>query len=209
MTLLWRFRYKQRFTVKFHPHHKPFMKKKSASQSAFFNPRVLIGMCVILAGAGLALFAANPFGRSTTAPAAGKTNQSQTPITLNTLLNLKVFPAGFDCSKVHQLGIDKQDNMLAGLIMIACGYTEGGSAEGSASSGNAFSQWVRSLLPEPLFIGSTDVDVILPDGTFPHVTQSESMEWGNGNNTWVVNYNDSRTAPSCYSGISYSTDNGV
>src|SRR5260370_14867226 len=105
------------------------------------------------------MFASNPLGRSTSDPAAGKTNQSQTPITLNTLLNLKVFPAGFDCSKVHQLGIDKQDNMLAGLIMIACVYTEGGSAEGSeegaASTGNAFSQWVRSLLPQPLFIGAT------------------------------------------------------
>src|SRR5207237_8716681 len=66
-----------------------------------------------------------------------------------------------------------------------------------------------SLLPEPLFIGGTDVDVILPDGTFPHVTQSESMEWGNGSNTWVVNYNDSRNAQSCYSGLSYSTDNGA
>src|SRR5512133_2227755 len=98
------------------------MKKKSASQSAFFNLRVLIGLCVILAGGCLALFAANPFGRASTAPAAGKTKQSQPPVTLNTLntlLNPKVFPAGFDCSKVHQLGIDKQDNMLAGLIMIA------------------------------------------------------------------------------------------
>ena len=189
------------------------MKKKSVSRSAFFNLRVLIGLCVILAGASLALFAANPFGRGTTAPATGKTKQSQPSITMNTLLNLKVLPAGFDCSKVHQLGIDKQDNMLAGLIMIACGYTEGGSEEGTeeglASSGNGFSQWVRSLLPGPLFIGGADVDVILPDGPFPHVTQSESMEWGNGSGTWVVNYNDSRTAPSCYSGLSYSTDNGV
>ncbi len=189
------------------------MKKKSVSRSAFFNLRVLIGLCVILAGASLALFAANPFGRGTTAPAAGKTMQSQPSITMNTLLNLKVLPAGFDCSKVHQLGIDKQDNMLAGLIMIGCGYTEGGSEEGTeeglASSGNGFSQWVRSLLPGPLFIGGADVDVILPDGPFPHVTQSESMEWGNGSGTWVVNYNDSRTAPSCYSGLSYSTDNGV
>jgi hypothetical protein len=62
-----------KFVSEFHPHHKPFMKKKSASQSAFFNPRILIGLCVILAGACLALFAANPFGCGTTAPAAGKT----------------------------------------------------------------------------------------------------------------------------------------
>src|SRR6516165_8123928 len=122
------------------------MKKKSASQLAFFNPRVLIGLCVILAGVCLALFAMNPSARGTTTAATGNTEQSQTPITLNNLINLKVLPPGFDCSKVHQMGIDKQDNMLAGLIMIACGYTEGGSEEGSASRGNAFSQWVRSLL---------------------------------------------------------------
>ena len=76
------------------------MKKKSVSRSAFFNLRVLIGLCVILAGACLALIGfANPFGRGTTAPAAGKTKQSQPSITMNTLLNLKVLPAGFDCRK--------------------------------------------------------------------------------------------------------------
>jgi hypothetical protein len=35
------------------------------------------------------------------------------------------------------------------------------------------------------------------------------MEWGGPNNTWVVNYNDSRTSSGCYSGLSYSTDNGA
>src|SRR5262249_53510409 len=33
------------------------MKKKSASQSAFFNPRVLLGLFIVLAGVFLALFA--------------------------------------------------------------------------------------------------------------------------------------------------------
>src|SRR6266478_1267175 len=176
------------------------MKKKSAPQSAFFNLRVLIGLFVVLAGVCLALV-----GLGTRSVQAQQ--KSQAPINLIKILGL---PPGFDCSKIHELGIDKQENLRAGLIMIACGYTEGGSpSPGSRFSGNGFSQWVRSLLPEPLFIGGTDVDVILPDGTFPHVTQSESMEWGDGSNTWVVNYNDSRTAPSCYSGLSYSTDNGV
>jgi len=37
------------------------MKKKSTSESAFFNQRVLIGLVVTLGGVGLALFAAaNP-----------------------------------------------------------------------------------------------------------------------------------------------------
>src|ERR1041385_5217784 len=34
------------------------------------------------------------------------------------------------------------------------------------------------------------------------------MEWCGANNTCVVNYNDSRTNPGCYSGLSYSTDGG-
>ena len=60
-----------------------------------------------------------------------------------------------------------------------------------------------------MFIGGSDVDVILPDSAYPKVTQSESMEWGGPNNTWVVNYNDSRTSSGCFGGLSYSTDNGA
>ena len=41
-----------------------------------------------------------------------------------------------------------------------------------------------------------------------HVTQSEAQTWAYGN-TVVTTYNDSSTAPSCYSGGSYSTDNGA
>ena len=78
--------------------------------------------------------------------------------------------------------------------MIACGLAEGGSDPDDVTSGNsAFSRLIKSLLPEPFFIGGGDVDVILPDSGFPKVTQSESMSWGGPNNTWVVNYNDSRT----------------
>ena len=40
------------------------------------------------------------------------------------------------------------------------------------------------------------------------MTQSETQTWAQGN-TVVTAYNDSRTAPTCYSGGSYSTDNGV
>ena len=38
------------------------MKKKSASKSAFFNLRVLIGLCIALAGISLALAALDAFG---------------------------------------------------------------------------------------------------------------------------------------------------
>jgi len=183
------------------------MKKKSASHSAFFNPRVLLGVLIVLAGVSLALFAANPFGRSSTARAARNQQQTQPDAPA---IDPSVLPPGFDCSQVYNLGIDRQDNMRAGLIMIACGYSEGGSpSPGSRVFGTGgLSQWMQKLLPEPLFIGGPDVDVILPDGVFPKVTQSESMEWCHGT-TCVVNYNDSRTAGSCYSGLSYSTDNGT
>jgi len=46
------------------------------------------------------------------------------------------------------------------------------------------------------------------EGVYPHVTQSESQTWANGS-TVVMAYNDSRTAPSCYSGGSYSLNGGA
>src|SRR5438034_2785296 len=192
------------------------MKKSSTNQSVpvcrylgeggFFSLRVVIGVFTILFGAFLALAGSGVLS----APAASSAKGQQK---YSSAINSNVFgalPPGFDCSTIHEKGIDKQDNMRAGAIMIACGLSEGGSpSKGSQFSGNGFSQWVKNLLPAPLFIGGTDVDVVLPDGAYPKVTQSESMEWGGPNNTWVVNYNDSRTSGGCYSGLSYSTDNGA
>src|SRR5256886_214953 len=183
------------------------MKKNSTSQSAparhsfseggFFNLRLLIGLCVVLAGVFLALLGLGAFSVITASSA-----QAQQILKIS---YIEGFPPGFDCSTIHEKGIDKQENLRAGLIMVACGEAEGGSP----STGGAFSQFVQNLLPAPLFIGGTDSDVIVPDAAYPKVTQSESMEWGGPNNTWVVNYNDSRTSGGCYSGLSYSTDNGV
>src|SRR5215472_9794305 len=181
------------------------MKKTSASQSApachsfgqgvFFSLRLLIGLFIVLTGVFLALLGLGTFPAASIAQAQPNyiNNSAEPPV-----------PPGFDCSKIHELGIDKQDNMRAGAIMIFCGEAQGGSP----TTGGAFSQFVRNLLPAPLFIGGSDVDVILPDAAYPKVTQSESMSWGGPNSTWVVNYNDSRTSSSCYSGLSYSTDNG-
>src|SRR5260370_21786440 len=175
------------------------MKKKSASKSAFFNLRVLIALFIGTTGVVLALLGSGLFSAQA---------QPKYKPALNSI-DLSVLPPGFDCSQIYEKGIDKQENFRAGLIMIACGLSEGGSASpGSGFFGNGFSQWISNLLPAPLFIGGPDVDVIPPDGTYPKVTQSESMAWGGPNNTWVVNYNDSRTSSGCYSGLSYSTDNG-
>src|SRR5947209_3219 len=183
------------------------MKKNSTSQSAparhsfseggFFNLRLLIGLCIVLAGVFLALLGLGAFSVITASSVQAQQKQR--------IIDIEGLPSGFDCSTIPEKGIDKQENLRAGLIMIACGEAEGGSA----SPAERFSQFVQNLLPTPLFIGGTDVDVILPDAAFPKVTQSESMEWGGPNNTWVVNYNDSRTSGGCYSGLSYSTDNGA
>jgi len=178
------------------------MKRKSASRSAFFNLRVLIGLCMVLAGVFLALLGLGAFSAITASSAQAQQKHK--------IINVEGLPPGFDCSTIHEKGIDKMENFRAGAIMIACGEAQGGSAPGTGTSANSiFSRLIQNLLPEPLFIGGGDVDVILPDGAFLKVTQSESMEWGGPNNTWVVNYNDSRTSGGCYSGLSYSTDNGT
>ncbi len=101
----------------------------------------------------------------------------------------------FNCADINTFHIDRQTNLRAALILQKCGYgsqsrgmpsvgsgTRGDSA-GSSSAIGALKQLASSLL------GGTDVDVILPDGTYPHVTQSEAMDWVHGS-TVVINYNE-------------------
>src|SRR5438093_4261701 len=98
-------------------------------------------------------------------------------------------PAMFDCSKIHELGIDKQENMRAGAIMVYCGEAQGGAA----SPAHGFSQLVQTLL-SPLAYGTTDVDLITGAEISPNVTQSETFTASNPDNPnqIVVAYNDSR-----------------
>src|SRR5919204_2055825 len=180
------------------------MKKKSTSQSAFFNMRVLIGLFVTLTGLSLALLAtANPF-RPNLAPSKQKykvpPSSSFDPLV----------PAAIDCSKIHELGIDRQENLRAGAIMIYCGLSEGGTA--SASHGKASSRLLHKLTA-PVAFGGTDVDLITGTETFPNVTQSETFSTANPDNPdqIVVAYNDSRGRnfnPINISGASVSTDGG-
>src|SRR6478752_143579 len=117
------------------------MKKKSTSQSApacrtlgeagFFNPRLLIALFVILAGVFLALVGFGAF--------SAQAQQNRTIITQSAD---PLVPVGFDCSRIHELGIDRQENMRAGAIMIACGRAQGGSA---SSSFGAFLQAIKKL----------------------------------------------------------------
>jgi hypothetical protein len=174
------------------------MKKNSTSESAFFNLRVLIGVLVVLAGVFLALLGFGTFSV-----------QAQQNYSINTKSIDPLVPAGFDCSRVEQLGIDKQENMRAGAIMIFCGRAQGGAA----SPSDTFSQFVRELLPAPLAYGTADVDLITGPETSPNITQSETFTAGNPDNPnqIVVAYNDSRgrnAIPINISGASVSTDGG-
>src|SRR5882762_11788997 len=93
------------------------MKKKSTNQSAFFNLRVLIGLFIVLAGVFLALAGSGTFSALAQARQKHKIiTDSKDPLV----------PNGFDCSKIHELGIDRQVSLRAGAIMIFCGEAQGG-----------------------------------------------------------------------------------
>src|ERR671931_1140199 len=149
------------------------MKKKSTSRSAFFNLRVLIGLFVGMTGISLALLAANPHGRGTNPSAAKIAPAQKYKVTTSSSIDPLV-PAAIDCSKIHELGIDRQENLRAGAIMIFCGLSEGGTA--SISHGKAFSRLLHKLTA-PVAFGGTDVDLITPqpETGFPNVTQSETF----------------------------------
>jgi len=96
------------------------MKKKSTSQSAparrnlgeggFLNLRVLLASVLCLVGVFIALLGFGAFSA-----------QAQQNHTITGQSTDPLVPVMFDCSKIHELGIDKQENMRAGAIMIYCG----------------------------------------------------------------------------------------
>src|SRR5438552_1374924 len=172
------------------------MKKTTTSQSAFFNLRLLIGLLTVLVGVFLALVGFGGFSAQA---------QQKPRIIINSTDPL--VPAGFDCSQIRALGIDRQENMRAGAIMIACGEAQGGAA-------STFSELIQQLLPAPLAYGGTDVNLITGTETSPDITQSETFSWTNPDNPLqiVVAYNDSRgvfASPINISGASVSTDGGT
>ena len=181
------------------------MKKKSASKSAFFNLRVLIGLFIALAGVSLALAGLNVF-------AANRANNAQ-PQPGAKIINIPGIPPGFDCATIHEKGIDKMEGLKWGLIMIACGETKGGEAEeGLASPGNPFAKLARELLPAPLAFGAADVDLVTGTETPPNIIQSETYTSANPDNPneVIVAFNDSKCAGNNnFSAISASTDGGL
>ena len=150
------------------------MKKKSASRSAFFNLRVLIGLFVVLAGVFLALAGLGTFS----AIAASSARAQKKPQQKHKIINIPGLPPGFDCATIHEKGIDKMEGLKWGLIMIACGESQGGSA----SPGNPFARLAQKLLPAPLAYGAADVDLVTGTETPPHIIQSETYTAANPDN---------------------------
>src|SRR6266436_1155641 len=183
------------------------MKKKSASQSAFFNPRVLIGLGIVLVGVVLALAQFGVFSA-----AAQGLIYTMTKGKIITSSTDPLVPVGFDCSTIHEKGIDKQENFRAGAIMIACGEVHGVSTSATSTLGPV-GQFIKKLLM-PLAFGAADVNLITGTETSPNITQSETYSFANPDNPLqvLVAYNDSRgrnASPINISGASFSSDGGT
>ncbi|TML11736.1 MAG: exo-alpha-sialidase [Actinobacteria bacterium] len=108
------------------------------------------------------------------------------------------------CATIAKYQLQKQTNSHAASVLAACGRTPA-----SQSQLNSNFSSLAHLSRTPNDYGGADVNLITGgEGTFPHVTQSETQVWAQGN-TVVTAYNDSRTAPTCYQGGSYSTNGGT
>src|SRR5262245_24552298 len=180
------------------------MKKKSASKSAFFNLRVLIGLCIALAGISLALLALDAFAANS-APIKIRNH-------IITASDDPLVPVGFDCSKIEELGIHKMENFRAGAIMIACAADSTPGYSGVTGFFQRVGQGVKRLLT-PLY-GAGDVNLITGTEISPNIVQSETFTTVNPDNPQqiCVAYNDSRgrnVSPINISGASCSTDGGA
>jgi len=183
------------------------MKRRCGFQSAFFNLRVLIGLSIVLACTCLAL----PGSDSSSASSSTFAKEQQQQDRTSNYGSNSLVPPLFDCSKIHELGIDMQVSLRADAIMIFCGAAQGGQP-GEAPSSRAFSKLVQNLTA-PTVYGGTDVDLITGDKSFPNVTQTETFTTANPDNPnqIVVGYEDTRdftAMPPDISGASVSTDGG-
>jgi len=104
---------------------------------------------------------------------------------------------GVACADIYALGIDRQANLRAAAIRVGCGLEKAGAPGPGSTEG------------EPATPTPGNVETITGREIYPHVTQSESSVWSSDGHTIVVNYNDSRTAPSNFSGVSVSSDGGA
>src|SRR6185436_4868810 len=121
------------------------MKQKSTSRSAFFHLRLLIGLCMVLSGVFLALS-----GFGTFSAKAEQAEEGVEPA-------VPLVPPMFDCAQVYQMGLDVQENLKAGAIMIYCGEAQGGAEPDEENGGP---DPLMRLLLGPLALGTTDRDVV-------------------------------------------------
>src|SRR5437762_7579974 len=147
------------------------MKKESASRSAFLNARFLIGLFVLLTGVLMALAGVGVL----TAPAANIA-QALGKHKIITSSTDPLVPVGFDCSTIQEKGIDKQENLRAGAMMIACGMAPAGSTSATTATSTLgpVGRLVHKLLA-PLTYGAADVDLINHAETSPHIIQSATF----------------------------------
>jgi hypothetical protein len=181
--------------------------RRPVGEGGFFNLRVSIGVFTVLAGVFLAL--AGSGALSATAQSIIQAMQKSTIITSSTD---PLVPVGFDCSTIHEKGIDKQENFRAGAIMIACGQTASGSTSATSTLGPV-GRFIQKLFA-PLAYGAGDVDLVTGAETSPNVTQSETYTAVNPDdpNQIFVAYNDSRGRNASrinISGASISTNGGT
>ena len=173
------------------------MNKNNTARSVLCRTRVVASLCTVFAGALTALLSFESFSVQAGQEPNNIIKSTQPPV-----------PSSFDCSKIHQLGIDKQLNVRAGAIMIFCGESQ----ESSRFSFGQLAGPVQKLL-RPVTYGQMDVSLITGVETFPHIDQSTTFAAGNPDNPLqiVVAYNDTRgidANPANGAGASVSTDGG-
>jgi hypothetical protein len=109
------------------------------------------------------------------------------------------------CETLRARHVDEQANPRAAALSASCRQGDSLQPPPKAIPSSApapISRIVKSLL------GGSDLDVVTGEETYPAVTQAGSMVWGNGT-TVVTVYNDTKGAPSSFSGMSVSTDGGA
>ena len=156
---------------------------------------MLLGLVIYLAAFGMIVWQVGVVG-----PLVRAKSDERSSVPERARAHDPLVPADVDCSKIRERGIDKQENMRAGAIMIHCGQAKGGIPLEADGGNDAY--------------GGADVNLITGMDTLPNVTQSETFTAVNpdGPNQIVVAYNDSRgreADPINISGASVSTDGGT
>jgi hypothetical protein len=144
------------------------------------------GFSLLLIACTIALATQSAIGQ---AAGGDQTPSGQTPSTV----------LGVDCSRIAELGIDRQANLRAAAIRVGCGLEPPGKPDTVPPAPGA----------APPAAAPANSNTITGTETYPKVTQSESTVWSSNGAIVVVNYNDSATSPGNYSGVSRSIDGGA